>query len=151
MVPAHSGYISSRKFLLGHGVELHEAKPDTSFDQAGRKDTDLTQSAIHMKVFVLDRRFAFIGSFNWDPRSALINTELVYFIDSPELAKWLAEKFEDRLSTKSYTVRLNEQDEVEWFEQSDTGPVIYSDEPHTSMIRRFKAQLYRTLPLEEQL
>ena len=34
----------------------------------------------------MDRTRVFIGSFNFDPRSAALNTELGFVIDSPDLA-----------------------------------------------------------------
>lgn len=40
----------------------------------------------HGKCFVIDDRLAGIGSFNWDMRSAYIDTELMLVIDSRELA-----------------------------------------------------------------
>ena len=38
---------------------------------------------------VFDREAVFIGSFNLDPRSAVINTEAGLYIESPELAERL--------------------------------------------------------------
>ena len=38
---------------------------------------------------VFDHKAVFIGSFNLDPRSAVINTEAGLYIESPELAKRL--------------------------------------------------------------
>lgn len=43
--------------------------------------------SIHAKTYVVDRRMVMIGSFNMDPRSAYIDTELMLVIDSPELAE----------------------------------------------------------------
>ncbi|WP_371833380.1 phospholipase D-like domain-containing protein [Ferirhizobium litorale] len=41
---------------------------------------------MHTKAMVFDRKAVFIGSFNLDPRSAVINTEAGLYIESPELA-----------------------------------------------------------------
>ncbi|TXK93278.1 hypothetical protein BMR02_15465, partial [Methylococcaceae bacterium HT1] len=38
-------------------------------------------------MIVVDRNTTFIGSFNLDPRSVDINTEVGLLIDSPELAE----------------------------------------------------------------
>ncbi|MDI7862859.1 phospholipase D-like domain-containing protein [Rhizobiaceae bacterium n13] len=44
------------------------------------------RAALHTKAMVFDRKAVFIGSFNLDPRSAVINTEAGLYIESPELA-----------------------------------------------------------------
>ncbi|WP_280175595.1 phospholipase D-like domain-containing protein [Bathymodiolus platifrons methanotrophic gill symbiont] len=45
-----------------------------------------SNASLHTKVIVVDRNTTFIGSFNLDPRSVDINTEVGLLIDSPELA-----------------------------------------------------------------
>ncbi len=47
-------------------------------------------AALHTKALVVDRRSTFVGSFNLDPRSANINTEVGLLVDSPELARQVA-------------------------------------------------------------
>ena len=47
------------------------------------------QPRSHMKAMAFDREAVFVGSFNLDPRSAVINTEGNFYIESPELAKLL--------------------------------------------------------------
>ena len=44
------------------------------------------RSGLHSKAFAVDDRYLFVGSFNWDPRSVNINTEMGILIDSPALA-----------------------------------------------------------------
>ncbi|TXL07160.1 phospholipase, partial [Methylococcaceae bacterium CS1] len=46
-----------------------------------------SNASLHTKVIVVDRNTTFIGSFNLDPRSVDINTEVGLLIDSPELAE----------------------------------------------------------------
>ena len=45
-----------------------------------------SQAALHAKSLVFDRKSVFIGSFNLDPRSTALNTEIGVMIDSPEIA-----------------------------------------------------------------
>ncbi len=45
---------------------------------------------LHSKSMVLDRKVALIGSFNMDPRSANINTEVMLELDDPAIASRLA-------------------------------------------------------------
>jgi len=151
MVPAHAGYSHYRKDLLEIGVELYEVKPNVSFDDAKKSGYDFSHTALHMKAFIVDRRYAFVGSFNWDPRSSFINSEMGVFIDSPTLANRAAEKFARRLSTHVFRVRLNADDELEWVDSSGSDDVVYLEEPLTGAWRRFQAGFYGFLPLEGEL
>jgi phosphatidylserine/phosphatidylglycerophosphate/cardiolipin synthase-like enzyme len=60
-----------------------KARTDELADAAG---VESAIGALHTKGFVVDREELFVGSFNWDPRSAYINTELGIIIESPEIA-----------------------------------------------------------------
>jgi phosphatidylserine/phosphatidylglycerophosphate/cardiolipin synthase-like enzyme len=46
-----------------------------------------SDSSLHSKAMIFDRQKSFIGSFNFDPRSVLWNTEVGVLVDSPELAE----------------------------------------------------------------
>lgn len=46
----------------------------------------------HGKCFTVDKRLSGIGSFNWDMRSAYIDTELMIVIDSEEINKDMSDK-----------------------------------------------------------
>jgi putative cardiolipin synthase len=151
MVPAHSGYAACRKNLLEWGVEMHEVKPDVSFDEKKKSGFDFTHSALHMKSFIVDRRYIFVGSFNWDPRSARINTEIGAFVDSPAFAEWAAELLESRLPTHSYRARLDAEGEIEWVDLSEGDEIVYSQEPMTGAWRRFRARFFGILPIEDKL
>jgi putative cardiolipin synthase len=151
MVPAHSGYAECRKNLLEWGVEIHEVKPDVSFDEKRKSGLDFTHSALHMKASIVDRRQMFVGSFNWDPRSARINTEIGVFVDSPALAEWAAELLETRLPTHSYRVRLNAEEEIEWLDLSGEEATVYRQEPMTGWWRRFRSDFFGILPIGGEL
>lgn len=83
----HSAYRRYRGQLLSQGVELYELAPlivprvlrlTRLGDAVGR---------LHAKLVVIDRETFFIGSFNFDHRSATHNTELGLIAFSPELAE----------------------------------------------------------------
>ncbi len=40
---------------------------------------------MHTKTLLIDDRLSLIGSFNWDMRSAYLDTELMLLVDSPTL------------------------------------------------------------------
>ena len=151
MVPAHAGYANYRKELVGIGVEMYEVKPNVSFEDSKRSGRDFSHSALHAKVFIVDRRFIFVGSYNWDPRSAFLNTEMGLYVDSPPLAELAAKKLASRLSGHAYRVRLNEAGDMEWVDTSGGDAAVFDDEPLTDFWRRFAADVYGILPIEGEL
>ncbi len=68
---AQAGYVGGKRRLVTSGVELWEYRGPES---------------LHSKVAVIDGRWLIVGSFNIDPRSEHLNSELAVLIDSPELA-----------------------------------------------------------------
>ena len=76
----HAVYARYRKPLLKRGIELYELRAQVS---SSRVATKLT---LHSKVASVDRRKVFVGSFNLDPRSLYLNTEMGMVVDSEELA-----------------------------------------------------------------
>ena len=90
MLPAHSGYAKTRRRLLENGMELYELRPDTdAFRRGWSLLSSRSRAALHAKAMAFDGEAVFIGSFNLDPRSAVINTEAGLYIESPELAQML--------------------------------------------------------------
>lgn len=65
-------------------------------------------SSLHAKTSAVDRARVFIGSFNFDPRSAELNTEMGFIIQSPALAGRIDTTFRSRVPTDAYEVRLSE-------------------------------------------
>jgi putative cardiolipin synthase len=136
---------------LEAGVELHEIKPDVIFDEEGNSGLEFTHTGLYMKSFIIDRRYMFFGSFNWDPRSANISTEIGVFVDSPAVAQWGAELLERQLPAISYCVRLDAEEEIEWVDAAAEGAVVYPREPKAGGWRRFQAWLYGLFPIEQEL
>ena len=64
---------------------------------------------LHSKAMVVDRERVYIGSMNFDPRSAVINTEMGVIVESPGLAEALAQLIErDMLPTNSWRVEIDD-------------------------------------------
>ena len=98
-----------RRDLLKAGVDLYEYKVHRAQERRDRKWYHLRPSyaALHSKVLVFDRRITWIGSFNLDPRSHDLNTEVAVVVDSAALSAKLAESInEDRSPTRSWRIRL---------------------------------------------
>jgi cardiolipin synthase C len=153
MLPAHSGYAKTRRRLLENGMELYELRPDTdAFRPGWSLRSGRSPAALHTKAMAFDRDAVFIGSFNLDPRSAVINTEAGLYIESPELAKRLADYMATGVvPTNSYRVLLDPNGEIVWETVRDGQRVSYRDEPDTGLRRRFIANLWKLLPIDSQL
>ncbi len=149
----HAGYSKYRKHLLEMGVELWEARTESDYIKSLQEEKQLgySQAGLHAKAFSMDERYAFIGSFNWDPRSIDINTEMGIYLDSPEITKKLHDEYRDRLADIAYRVRLNGKGNLEWVYFEHGKEVIYTKEPKTSWWTRFKIGLVKLLPIENQL
>ena len=102
------------------------------------------------EAFIVDRNALFIGSFNFDPRSAKINTEDGVIRDAA-LAAHYASLIERSLPDHTYQVFLNEQGDLRWRGFEDGQEVIYDKEPETSWGRRFAAGFFGILPIKSQL
>jgi putative cardiolipin synthase len=142
----HGGYAPARKPLLKAGVKLYEVRPDA--DVAGTEFIDATgaKATLHTKAFVVDNKEVFIGSFNFDPRSANINTELGVIIYDPELADEMARRVHDQLAVQTYEVYLNEKGKLRWKTVRDGKVVVYEKEPETTWGQRFSAGFARIIP-----
>lgn len=147
----HGGYAGSRKPLLRAGIRLFEVRADATVPGAEYVAEDSARATLHTKAFIVDRRKFFIGSFNFDPRSAYINTELGVIIDSPELAEAAVQSVEEALPTQAWEVFLDDNDKLRWRGMEDGEEVILKKEPQTSGWDRFVAGFYRILPIRGQL
>lgn len=80
---AQAGYAAVRKRLVQMGVEVWEYEGPES---------------VHTKAGVVDDSTVIIGSFNLDPRSAYLNTEVALVLESDAVARDLDDLLTDHLS-----------------------------------------------------
>jgi putative cardiolipin synthase len=152
----HAGYAKRRRDLLAAGVRLFEVRRSAvaAVAAAGIKSSLGTSSStsLHAKTFALDGRRIFVGSFNFDPRSALLNTEMGLVIDSPLLARHLAGAFDDKIPLLAYEVLLAPGGQgLQWLERTPTGETRHTTEPETTLWRRLGVNLISLLPIEWML
>ena len=150
MLAAHSGYAKTRRPLLENGMELYELRPDTDEFRSGWSPlSGRSPAALHTKAMAFDREAVLIGSFNLDPRSAVINTEASLYIESHELAERLtAYMATGVVPANSYRVFIDRIASIIWETVIDGHTVRYRDEPGTGFRRRFVANLLKLLPIE---
>jgi len=122
---------------------------DGAGGSGGSGSAGSSESSLHAKTFAVDAERIFIGSFNFDPRSALHNTELGLVIDSPMMASALSRMFLEDIPAASYQVQFDAHRRLEWVEhRPDGSTVVYHDEPHASFGRRLAVTLFGLLPIE---
>jgi putative cardiolipin synthase len=83
---AFAGYLNQKNTLLAMGVEIYEYRPDAATQSDARRrelvadlpaaDNPSPVFGLHAKSMVVDSKVAFIGTFNLDPRSENLNTEV---------------------------------------------------------------------------
>ena len=149
----HSGYTKYRKPLLEAGVRLFELKFAVDEDDGQpRFRLGSSRASLHTKAAVIDAERVFVGSFNIDPRSAYLNCEMGVWIRSKRLAEQLRRSFRNGTDPRrSFALRLNEEDGIEWTEHGINGPITCHHEPHASWVRRTIVRILEALPIESQL
>ena len=147
----HAGYAKRREDLLRAGVRLYELKPSAAQDAPGADPAQRggsSSASLHAKTFAVDRRHTFVGSFNFDQRSALLNTEMGLLIDSPVLGERLADTLDRRAPLAAYEVRLAAGGGLEWIERSAAGETRLESEPDTGPLRRAWIRFLSLMPIE---
>ncbi|MDP2110804.1 MAG: phospholipase D family protein [Thiobacillus sp.] len=90
---AFSGYRKQRKSLLKMGLDIREYKPDPANRALlmSRVNPPAVPPvfALHAKSMVVDGQIAYIGTFNFDPRSENLNTEVGVIVHHAGLAQQL--------------------------------------------------------------
>jgi len=130
----HSGYVKYRESLLKAGVQLFELKPEAQpvMRRAGEVGRG-SKAGLHAKTYAVDGRAIFIGSFNLDPRSSKLNTEMGLVIDSAALAARLSSAVANAYPALAYRVTLGDDGKVRW--EGGDGKV-YDSDPQTSWLDR---------------
>jgi putative cardiolipin synthase len=150
----HAGYAKRRCDLLRAGVHLYEFKPlgTEHGKEAKGKTGSSSVGLLHAKTFALDGDRIFVGSFNFDQRSAHLNTEMGLVIDSPILAQRLSTTLDRDLPKTAYELRIATDGRCpEWIERTPSGETVYDVEPGTSAGQRSWIQFLEALPIESLL
>lgn len=136
---AFSGYRNQRNQLIKMGIEIFEYKPDPQIKQQLLRQTinankTLPVFAIHAKTMVVDSKILYIGTFNFDPRSENLNTEVGVIVQNEVLAQAVQTSIEaDMLSENSWNAALDNPDQ------------------HVSLAKRSKVKFYQLTPIKPLL
>lgn len=172
----HAGYARRRRALLAAGVRLFEMRPEPASrrdrlhlfrpgSRISRPGSRISRpgpatgpvfraqgSSLHAKTFATDRRRLFAGSFNFDPRSVQLNTEIGFVVESERLAARLARAFEEEVPLRAYEVRLGARGRLEWVEtHADGRQTVHRQEPGAGPLARALVGAVSRLPIEWML
>lgn len=162
----HAGYVRRREALLRAGIRLFEMRSgrDARDRERHRKvigagsgsgregDTGqvlrASASMLHAKTFTIDNDRVFIGSFNFDPRSFALNTELGFVIESRAIAALIQTRLDTLVIKGAYEVVLDDRGRMSWIERRDDGEIRHDREPATSGTQRAGIAILSHLPIE---
>ncbi|WP_416361314.1 phospholipase D family protein [Marinobacter sp.] len=151
----HAGYAKYRKPLLEAGVQLFELRKVPGEEPVERSLQDnlmgSSSSSLHAKTFAVDGKRLFVGSFNFDPRSVHINTELGFVIESPELAGLMENHFEEQVRVTAYEVVLDDEGDLQWIERNGDEEIRHGHDPGVGVFKRMMVSVFSFLPIEHLL
>jgi putative cardiolipin synthase len=136
---AFSGYHRQRARLLAMGLELREYQP---YPQVQKDIMDRYQApraqrpifALHAKTMVVDRKALFVGTYNLDPRSENLNTEVGVIIHDAVQASRVALAIETDMAPGN-----------SW------NPAVDAPDSAAAFYKRVKVQFLQLLPLQAVL
>lgn len=152
----HAGYADQRTALLKAGVELYELKSTPALTEAPQRSRgrgrllgfgSSSEASLHAKTFAVDGERVFIGSFNFDPRSAWLNTEIGVLLEHPGLARRMGAAFDTEVPRQSWRVS-SESDALRWTEQTADGPRTVAQEPEVGWWLRVWVWMLSWLPID---
>ena len=139
-LPAFAGYQSQRRQLLDMGLEIFEFRPDADVAVqarqqalAGKLAQDSPIFGLHAKTMVVDSRVVYVGTYNLDPRSQNLNTEVGAVIYDAGVARQVAAAIE-----------VDMQPQNSWSAAAEP-------DRHASLLKRTRARLWRLAPIKPLL
>jgi putative cardiolipin synthase len=138
-LPAFSGYRNQRRRLLEMGLQIYEYKPDPDVQRKLMQRSVAAAGkapvfALHAKTMVIDSTTVFIGTFNFDPRSENLNTEVGAIIHDEALARAVEASIEtDMAPGNSWDAARDDPDQ------------------YVSLAKRSKARFYQLMPIKPLL
>lgn len=155
----HAGYAKWRKQLLQAGIEIYEVQKVSPLARKqerklrrqrlkGKERFGGSASSLHAKTFSVDKQRIFLGSFNFDPRSLQLNTELGFVIHSAQLAEKIDSAFTNTIPNYAYRVGINHNGNLYWEERLGPRITRYYNEPGVSWWRRLGMRTLAKLPID---
>ncbi|MBP6901453.1 MAG: phospholipase D family protein [Burkholderiaceae bacterium] len=138
----HASYGSYRQALLRQGVKVYELDPLRVPETLRMARIGPAVGRLHAKLVVVDGQTLFIGSFNFDPRSATHNTELGLLVHSPELAAQALALLGQLQQQGAYRLQLRADGRgIDWLARAADGREQRHEEPDPGWWRRLLLRL----------
>ena len=149
----HWRYARYRLNMLKMGIELYEVSPTLARDVGVFGIFGLSFRRLHAKVAAFDNQRVFIGSMNFDPRSAWSNTESGLLIESSTMAHQVHNLLADEHNAGVYRLRLAADGEtIEWWSMGADGKMHFTtEEPDNTWTLQMQQMLLEPLVAEELL
>lgn len=158
-ISAHAGYQRHRTEMLQAGVELHELRAAPDNPRGSGESAALLRHGnygLHAKLYTFDRSKLFIGSMNFDQRSAWLNTEIGLIIDSDELTKQAVARYDAMTQLgNAYEVSLRTDAEghptLVWRTRKGDRLIETVHEPSRNVWRGVQDDFLQLLPIDSEL
>jgi len=124
----HAGFRNTRRALLAKGIAVHELAVSGGRPKMG----------LHGKALVIDHHTLFLGSYNLNERSALLNSELALIIHHPGLAHQVEEVIENLIAA-SWQPEFAKDGDMEWRRRDDDR--VWKNEPEAGLRARMVSRL----------
>lgn len=148
----HLGYSRYREALLAQGVELYELRAEPGGPRPSRFGGVHSRTNLHAKAMLVDGGTVVVGSMNFDPRSANLNTEMGLVTRSTDFAGQVERLLTSITERAAWRVTLQPGGGLEWRHTDDKGqPLRFTHEPDTSVWKRVGLKLLGPLAPEEML
>lgn len=155
----HAFYSKYRQELLKNGVKLYEFVPvldnitlNPATKEIAKKTKlslkGLSRSSLHAKMMTIDDKQVFIGSFNLDPRSAKLNTEIGVLLNSSSLATAIHTTMNHDIDNYSYQLKLTPEQKIQWIRETPQFQKVYKKEPRMQWWQKAGLQFISWLPIE---
>lgn len=153
VIAVHAGYMKYRIPLLDRGIALFEMRGNQTVERPREKAGPFGSSgtSLHAKTFSADGERIFVGSFNFDPRSARLNTELGFVIEDKLLAQKVSDAFDHTIPRVAYQLERDPQHGIAWMERHAGKTTRLTTEPSTSFWKRLVMRFLSRLPIESLL
>lgn len=153
VVAAQAGHAKRLPQVIGAGAEVYELRPDAeAIHSQVAPHARNSRAALHTKAFVIDGRTSFVGSFNLDPRSADINSEIGLLVRSEALAAQVGAFLDEGVRPENaYHVTLDDRGRPIWTTTVNGETKTWTHDPETTFTRRMMNQILTWLPIENQL
>lgn len=152
VLPVHAGYAKYRRRLLKAGVEIHEFQRRAAHTAGDlRLSSGSSDASLHAKVMVFDREVTWVGSFNLDPRSARLNSELAIVIHDEAIAQRAAAMIErDLQPDRAWRLALEPRESgglgIVWYGERDGRELRLTAEPDATWAQRAAVNLLKLVP-----